>query len=112
MRLTGSMEKYSWGINGHAFDMQNPYAGAFEARAKDRVRVNITNETTMWHPMHLHGHTFQLSDGGARKDTVIVRPKERVTFEFDANNPGQWLTHCHNAYHAARGMMSVSSYVS
>ena len=112
MRLTGSMEKYSWGINGHAFDMQNPYAGAFEVRANDRVRVNITNETTMWHPMHLHGHTFQLNDGGARKDTVIVRPKERVTFEFDANNPGQWLTHCHNAYHAARGMMSVFSYVS
>jgi len=45
------------------------------------------------------------------EDTVIVRPNETVTFEFDADNPGQWLAHCHNAYHAGRGMMGVFSYV-
>ncbi len=112
LNLTGSMIKYAWGINGRSFDMTNPYAGAFEVRTGERVRVVVTNSTTMWHPLHLHGHTFQLANGGARKDTVIVRPKQRVTFEFDADNPGQWLTHCHNAYHAARGMMGVFSYVS
>jgi FtsP/CotA-like multicopper oxidase with cupredoxin domain len=112
LNLTGSMAKYSWGINGRSFDMKNPFAGAFEVRTGERVRVVVTNSTTMWHPLHLHGHSFQLANGGARKDTVIVRPKQRVSFEFDADNPGQWLTHCHNAYHAARGMMGVFSYVS
>lgn len=111
LRLTGSMAKYTWGINGRPFDMANPFAGAFEVRPGERVRVVFNNETTMWHPMHLHGHTFQIANRGARKDTVIVRPKERVTVEFDADNPGQWLAHCHNAYHAARGMMGVFSYV-
>ncbi len=111
LRLTGSMMKYDWGINGRSFDMAKPYDGAFEVRANERVKVTIVNETTMWHPMHVHGHTFQLANGGARKDTVIVRPKQRVSFEFDADNPGQWLTHCHNAYHAAKGMMGVFSYL-
>ncbi|WP_349357288.1 multicopper oxidase family protein [Salinibacterium sp. G-O1] len=111
MQLTGGMMMYDWGINGRRFDPTAPFAGAFDIRVNERVRVNINNSTLMWHPMHLHGHTFQLDNAGARKDTVIVRPGETVSFEFDANNPGQWLTHCHNAYHAARGMMGVFSYV-
>ncbi|TFD81584.1 multicopper oxidase family protein [Cryobacterium fucosi] len=111
MRLTGSMEKYDWGINGRSFDMDKPFEGAFDISLKDRVQVKFVNDTTMWHPMHMHGHTFQVSGGGARKDTVIVRPKETVTVEFDADNPGQWIAHCHNAYHAARGMIGLFSYV-
>lgn len=111
MRLTGSMEKYDWGINGRRFDMANPLDGAFDLRLNERVQVKIVNDTDMWHPMHLHGHTFQLADNGARKDTVIVKPKQTVVFEFDADNPGQWLTHCHNSYHAERGMMGVFSYL-
>jgi FtsP/CotA-like multicopper oxidase with cupredoxin domain len=111
MRLTGGMEKYDWGINGRRFDMKNPFAGSFDIAVNERVQVKVVNETKMWHPMHLHGHTFQLAGNGARKDTVIVRPKETVTFEFQADNPGQWLTHCHNAYHAGRGMMGLFSYV-
>lgn len=111
MRLTGTMEAYDWGINGRRFEMSNPFDGAFELKVGERVRVNITNDTHMWHPMHLHGHTFQLANQGARKDTVIVRPNETVTLDFDADNPGQWLTHCHNAYHADAGMMAVFSYI-
>ncbi|TFC41777.1 multicopper oxidase family protein [Cryobacterium sp. TMT1-21] len=111
MRLTGTMAKYDWGINGRRFDMMTPFAGAFEVAVNDRIQVKIINQTKMWHPMHLHGHTFQIAGDGARKDTVIVRPNETVTFEFDADNPGQWLAHCHNAYHAGRGMMGVFSYV-
>lgn len=110
MRLTGSMEAYDWGINDRRFDMSRPFDGAFDVKVGERVRVNITNDTDMWHPMHLHGHTFQLADQGARKDTVIVRPGETVSLDFDADNPGQWLTHCHNAYHAEAGMMAVLSY--
>lgn len=111
MRLTGGMEKYDWGINGRRFDMNNPFAGAFDVAVNERIQVSVVNDTKMWHPMHLHGHTFQLAGGGARKDTVIVRPKESVSFEFQADNPGQWLAHCHNSFHAAQGMMGVFSYI-
>ncbi|UKA68414.1 multicopper oxidase family protein [Arthrobacter sp. FW306-05-C] len=111
VHLTGSMMNYDWGINGKRFDMNNPYATTFDIKAGERVEVKFINDTDMWHPMHLHGHTFQVSGGGARKDTVIVRPKQTVTVIFDADNPGQWLTHCHNAYHAERGMMAVFSYI-
>jgi len=65
----------------------------------------------MWHPMHLHGRSFQRANNGTRKDTVIVRPKETVTFEFDADNPGQWIAPCHTAYHAERGMIGLFSSV-
>ncbi|MCO4254517.1 multicopper oxidase family protein [Pseudarthrobacter cellobiosi] len=111
LRLTGSMAKYDWGINGHRFEMVNPFDHAFDIKEGERIEVKFINETDMWHPMHLHGHTFQVGDGGARKDTVIVRPKETVTVIFDADNPGQWLAHCHNAYHAEQGMMSLFSYI-
>jgi FtsP/CotA-like multicopper oxidase with cupredoxin domain len=68
----------------------------------------------MWHPVHLHGHTFQVDSGtgvGPRKDTVIVAPKATVTVEFIADNPGQWVLHCHNIYHAEAGMATPLSYV-
>jgi len=111
VRLTGSMAKYDWSINGRRFDMKQPFAGAFDISLDERVQVKLVNDTTMWHPVHLHGHSFQLANNGARKDTVIVRPKETVTFEFEADNPGQWIAHCHNAYHAEGGMMGLFSYV-
>ena len=89
-----------------------------------RVRVTFANATTMYHPMHIHGHTFQVGQSGPRKDTVIVRPGQQVAkdtvivrpgqqvaCDFDASNPGQWMTHCHNLYHAPQGgMMAMLSY--
>ena len=64
--------------------------------------------------MHLHGHTFQVVNpgggAGARKDTTIVRPDEPVSVEFVADNPGQWMVHCHNLYHQEAGMMTTLSY--
>ena len=111
LRLTGGMMSYDWGINGHRFDMANPFENTFDLKAGERVEVKFVNDTEMWHPMHIHGHTFQIGETGARKDTVIVLPKETVTVQFDADNPGQWLFHCHNAFHAERGMMGVFSYL-
>ncbi|SMY05242.1 multicopper oxidase family protein [Brevibacterium antiquum] len=110
LHLTGGMAKFDWGINGHRFNLETPYAQAFEVKVDERVEVVFINDTMMWHPMHLHGHTFQVGNDGARKDTVIVRPGETVRVLFDADNPGQWLTHCHNVYHAEQGMMGVFSY--
>jgi FtsP/CotA-like multicopper oxidase with cupredoxin domain len=107
LRLTGGMMRYDWGINGAAY---NPSAPLTRVEIGQRARITWTNTTTMWHPMHLHGHTFQLAGGGPRKDTVIVLPGRSVTVDFDAANPGQWMTHCHNAYHAEAGMMGVIGY--
>ena len=57
-----------------------------------------------------HADNHSIRDPGPRKDTVIVRPTERVVVDFDAGNPGRWMLHCHNAYHAAGGMMTKLTY--
>jgi FtsP/CotA-like multicopper oxidase with cupredoxin domain len=104
--LAGSMRNYRWTINGDTFDDADP----LEIREGERVRLRMRNRSMMFHPMHVHGHTFGLRQGGARKDTVIVRPMESVEVDLDAVNPGQWATHCHNIYHAEAGMMTTLSY--
>lgn len=108
--LTGGMAKYDWGINGRQMDMTKPLRDAVTIAEGERVVVEFINSTTMWHPMHLHGHTYQHADGGPRKDTSIVLPGERLRVEFDADNPGRWLTHCHNLYHGESGMMATVAY--
>lgn len=107
--LTGSMMSFNWGVTA-------PKDGKATLPVKqgERLRLVLTNTTTMWHPVHLHGHTFQVvtSNGvGPRKDTVIVLPKSTVTVDFIADNPGQWVLHCHNIYHAEAGMVTPLSYV-
>ncbi|MFF7642876.1 multicopper oxidase domain-containing protein [Streptomyces canus] len=110
IELTGGMDKYNWGINGKQFDMNNPTANPILVEQGQRVRLDFVNKTTMWHPMHLHGHTYQLGTDGPRKDTTIVLPKKTVSVFFDADNPGQWMMHCHNAYHGEAGMMALVAY--
>jgi FtsP/CotA-like multicopper oxidase with cupredoxin domain len=105
------MATYRWTINGHTMHGGAP----LQVREGERVRLVFDNRSPMFHPMHLHGHTFQvrrtsIRDPGPRKDTVIVRPTERVVVDFDAGNPGRWMLHCHNAYHAAGGMMTELTY--
>jgi len=98
-----------WYINGAAYEDTEPLL----IRAGERVRVVMRNETMMFHPMHVHGHTFALADEagpGARKDTVNVLPKQTLAVELEADNPGDWLVHCHNAYHGELGMMTRMSY--
>lgn len=106
LALTGSMAPYRWRINGKTFSDSTP----LEVREGERVRLRFLNHSMMFHPMHLHGHTFGLVKGGARKDTVIVGPMRAVEVELDADNPGQWAAHCHNVYHAEAGMMTTVSY--
>jgi FtsP/CotA-like multicopper oxidase with cupredoxin domain len=104
--LGGGMMPYRWTINGHTFDDSSPLL----VRQGERVRMRLVNRSTMFHPMHVHGHIVQLAGGGARKDTVVVKPAQTVTVDLDADNPGQWMTHCHNAYHADAGMMANLGY--
>ncbi|MFH8840467.1 multicopper oxidase family protein [Streptomyces sp. NPDC017868] len=106
-RLTGSMTKYDWAFNGKKYDP----AQRHPVRSGERVRLSFVNDTTMWHPVHLHGHTYALADGGARKDTSIVLPGKKLDVDFDADNPGLWMVHCHNVYHAESGMMAVLGYL-
>ena len=108
--LGGSMGGYEWTINGRTFDHQRP----LDVRQGERVRLRLKNATMMFHPMHVHGHTFAVVNDagrpGVRKDTVIVAPMRTVVVDLDADNPGQWMTHCHNAYHGEAGMMTTLSY--
>jgi FtsP/CotA-like multicopper oxidase with cupredoxin domain len=110
VELTGRMGTYEWSINRRRFDMARPTANALLVGEGERVRLDFVNPTGMWHPMHLHGHTYQLGSGGPRKDTTIVLPKRKVSVVFDADNPGQWMLHCHNAYHGEAGMMALVAY--
>lgn len=109
--LTNDSDAYRWRINGKTFDDRSP----LELSEGERVRLVFDNRTTMFHPMHLHGHTFQVQDPlgtpGPRKDTVIVRPKEKVAIDFVGDNPGEWLLHCHTLYHQEVGMTTTLAYV-
>ena len=111
LKLGGPGQKYRWTINGQTYDPTRGVA----VRPGQRARLRFVNRTTMFHPMHLHGHTFEVrsphSTPGPRKDTVLVLPHSSIEVDFDADNPGQWLTHCHNVYHGEAGMMTVVSYV-
>jgi FtsP/CotA-like multicopper oxidase with cupredoxin domain len=112
--LRGPTTNYEWSINDTVFDHDNPLRDSLPVNPDQRVRLRFRNDTSMFHPMHLHGHTFQVrgrNGPGARKDTVIVLPGEALEVDVDADNPGQWLTHCHNIYHGETGMMSVLSYL-
>lgn len=108
LRLTGGMGAYDWGINGRTYGNHQP----IEVASGEWVTLDITNETMMWHPIHLHGHTGQLGTtaGGPRKDTVNVLPMTTQTLTFQANNPGTWMVHCHNAYHLEAGMATLLTY--
>lgn len=109
--LTGGMMGYDWRINGRPFSDAVPLT----VHENERAVLRFVNQSMMWHPMHLHGHTFEVlrSDGapGPRKDTLIVAPMQSVAVAFDADNPGVWMLHCHNGYHMDAGMMTTLEYV-
>ena len=109
--LTGSMMGYVWGMDVHG------QGGAPVTIAKgQRIELVMRNTTMMAHPMHLHGHSFQVTEingqsiAGAVRDTVLVTPRTTVKVIFDADNPGLWAYHCHNLYHMAAGMFTTLVY--
>lgn len=114
LELTGAMSGYQWSINGAAYTKDTPPLPVF---AGERVELVFVNKTMMPHPMHLHGHFFQVVAingerfAGALRDTVLVPPKTSVTVAFDADNPGWWALHCHLLYHMQAGMFTTVRYV-
>ncbi|MBN9318229.1 MAG: multicopper oxidase domain-containing protein, partial [Caulobacterales bacterium] len=107
IHLTGNMDRFMWGFDGEKFsETTKPYS--FEKG--ERVRVTLVNDTMMAHPIHLHGHFFELVTGPAghrpRKHTVMVLPGGKVSWDFTAE-PGDWAFHCHMLYHMHAGMFQV-----
>jgi FtsP/CotA-like multicopper oxidase with cupredoxin domain len=110
VHLTGNMERFMWSFDGVKM---SDGAQPIPFRTNERVRVNLINDTMMNHPIHLHGHFFELVTGhgefAPRKHTVNVMPGGKVTFDLTADAPGDWAFHCHLLYHMMAGMMRVVS---
>jgi len=112
LHLTGNMERYMWSFDGRKYSAVSDAPIRFAYN--ERVRVKLINNTMMAHPIHLHGHFFELVNGAEaghqpRKHTVIVQPGASVTFDLTANEPGDWAFHCHLLYHMHAGMMQTVS---
>ena len=110
IHLTGNMERYMWSFDGKKFTAvtDDPIRFGYD----ERVRIKLVNQTMMAHPIHLHGHFFELVNGAdlmhqPRKHTMVVQPGGTATFDLTANEPGDWAFHCHMLYHMHAGMMQV-----
>lgn len=108
LMLMGSMQPYVWTINGATWANHQPVP----AKAGERVEIMFHNMSMMSHPMHLHGHKFQVVQfggprfAGALRDTVLVPPMTAVTVALDAGEAASWMLHCHHMAHLATGMMT------
>ena len=106
LKLSGGMGQYVWKINDQVFDKADPIV----VGKQSLIRFQFDSQSMMPHPMHLHGHFFQVDNGTGRgplKDTVLVDPKKQLTINWVSDNPGAWAFHCHNRYHENAGMMRV-----
>jgi FtsP/CotA-like multicopper oxidase with cupredoxin domain len=108
VHLTGNMERFMWSMDGTKLS-EAPEPIRFERN--ERVRVTMINETMMTHPMHIHGHFFEVVNGHSGnhpvKHTVNVLPGGKVSFDMTADAPGDWAFHCHMLFHMHAGMMRV-----
>ena len=106
--LAGSMQPYLWTIDGQTWDAHKP----INAVSGERVELMFHNMSMMGHPMHLHGHVFQVVNingraiNGAMRDTVYVPPMAMVTVALDAGEAARWMLHCHHMLHLSTGMMT------
>lgn len=112
VKLQGNMKYYVWAMNDHVWPNDQPLF----VKEGERVEIVFTNQTSMSHPMHLHGHVFQVMEidgdtfSGAIRDTILIMPGQTVKVQFEANNPGIWAFHCHISYHLWGGMFTVIQY--
>ncbi|WNF20890.1 multicopper oxidase family protein [Mesobacillus jeotgali] len=117
MDLNTTMDgnEMAYTINGKTF----PETDSINVEEGDLVKVTLTNNSMMDdHPMHLHGHFFQvLSKNGKpvegapiMKDTINLKPGDEYVVAFKADNPGNWLFHCHDLHHATAGMVNMVKY--
>jgi FtsP/CotA-like multicopper oxidase with cupredoxin domain len=107
-----------WTINGAAFPMANTMAPAsFHVKEGRRYRIHMRNESDDLHPIHLHRHSFELTNiagvptAGVTKDVVMLGGYQEISVDFVANNPGMTLFHCHQQLHMDFGFMTLFDYV-
>ena len=106
--LSGAMQPYVWTIDGRTWDTHIPVT----AVSGERVELMFRNMSMMGHPMHLHGHVFQVVNingravNGALRDTIYVPPMAQVTVALDAGEAARWMLHCHHMPHLSTGMMT------
>ncbi|QWC57834.1 copper resistance system multicopper oxidase [Erythrobacter sp. 3-20A1M] len=110
IHLTGNMERFMWSFDGKKFSSvsEEPIRFAYN----ERVRVKLVNNSMMAHPIHLHGHFFELVNGAPpdrqpQKHTVIVQPGGSAMFDLTPDEPGDWAFHCHLLYHMHAGMFQI-----
>ena len=108
LHLTANMERYMWSFDGVKL---SEGADPIPFRHNERVRLNLINDTMMPHPIHLHGHFFELVTGEAGhrplKHTVNVLPGGKVSLDLTADALGDWAFHCHMMLHMMAGMFRV-----
>jgi CopA family copper-resistance protein len=108
IHLTGNMERFMWGFDGRKF---SSIVEPIRFARGERVRVTLVNDTMMQHPIHLHGHFFEIVNGHPgnfpRKHTVNVLPGTKISFDLTADAPGDWAFHCHLHFHMHTGMFNV-----
>ncbi|MCX7922442.1 MAG: multicopper oxidase family protein [Clostridia bacterium] len=111
-KTDGNALKYT--INGKVFD-ELP---AIRVNTGDTIKLTFDNKSKVDHPMHLHGHFFEILSKNGKpvtgaaisKDTLLVGPGEKYVVAFKADNPGAWVQHCHELHHASAGMMQKVIY--
>ncbi|HEY4164791.1 MAG TPA: multicopper oxidase domain-containing protein, partial [Dongiaceae bacterium] len=103
-----------WAMNGQTWPSTEEAhlpAPLGQFKRGDTIMIEIINGTPHPHPIHLHGHTFKVLSSNKRKvmshfaDTTLVNPNERLKVAFVADNPGDWMAHCHIIEHQETGMM-------
>lgn len=106
--LGGTMQPYVWTIDGAVWGQHRPVS----AKSGERVVLSFHNVSMMGHPMHLHGHVFQVvglngrAVSGAFRDTVYVPSMSKVDIALDAGEAARWMLHCHHMPHLETGMMT------
>ena len=114
--MMGMGGKADWAINGQSMtgDGSADMPPLFQIARGRSCILDMHNDTAWWHPMHLHGHSFQVLDRDGAPvphnvwgDTVLVKPRERVRVAFVADNPGDWMFHCHVMEHQVGGLMTT-----
>ncbi len=114
--MMGMGRRAAWAINGKSMTGDG-HAGMpplVTLKLGRSYVLTMRNETAWWHPIHLHGHSFRVLSRNGNPvpyrqwaDTVLVPPKETVDVAFVADNPGDWMLHCHVTDHQVSGLMTV-----
>lgn len=108
--LTGNMNRYQWSINNKTISETD----VIKIKKGENIRIIMTNESMMRHPMHFHGHEFRVlnrqGDYAPLKNVLDIMPMETDTLEFAAQYDGDWFFHCHLLYHMMSGMGRIFRY--